>query len=246
MIVPTREIEKEYLAELSQLAQPSRISPDAVDSICLAGVDEVGRGALAGPVSVGIAVIDCATSDSFPATLRDSKQLSARAREALIEPCAQWVRAYAVGSATATEIDTYGIVVALRIAAARASQILEDQGVHISGVLLDGKHNWWSRKGLFETTRQGSLIPESVPVPPQVPVRTVIKGDAKCAVIAAASVFAKVARDTYMVNVNDHYPYYGWDRNKGYSSSEHIEALACYGASEEHRRSWHLPGVDRQ
>ncbi|MCI5825430.1 MAG: ribonuclease HII [Arcanobacterium sp.] len=215
----------------------------AHDSVVLAGVDEVGRGALAGPVSVGIAAITAGTSDSFPAGLRDSKLLTPARREALIEPCERWVHAWAVGSASAAEIDQYGIIAALRIAAARAAHELWEHGVRIDGVLLDGTHNWWSPVGLFELDAAGAPLSERTLEPPDVPVRTVVKGDAQCAVVAAASVLAKVVRDAYMVELAQRYPGYSFERNKGYASAAHVRALERLGPSEIHRTSWHLPGV---
>lgn len=119
----------------------------------VAGVDEVGRGALAGPATVGIAVIDGETSDSFPAGLRDSKLLSARARENLVQPVRAWVRSYAVGHASAQEVNQFGIMGALRIAASRAVGQLSD--FPIGAVLLDGSHDWWSSEGLF---RSGCVV----------------------------------------------------------------------------------------
>ncbi|MDR6939096.1 ribonuclease HII [Arcanobacterium hippocoleae] len=222
-IMPTRQLELSLLAELS-LHQPNAI---------LAGVDEVGRGALAGPVSVGIALINIATTDEFPEKLRDSKQLSPSVREALMIPIRQWVLAGAVGSATAAEIDQHGIMAGLRIAAADAVNKLGTAGYQIDGVLLDGSHNWWVGRDLFAPETQL----------PDVPVRTVVKGDAQCAVIAAASVLAKVERDHYMEKISPKYPHYDWGRNKGYASVRHIAGLREFGPCEFHRTSWKLPGV---
>lgn len=238
LYVPSRTIEKEYIAQLKQEKRSGHVY--------LAGVDEVGRGSLAGPVAVGIAVIDERTSDSFPATLRDSKQLTPAGREALIEPCSQWVRAWSVGKASPREIDEYGIIAALRIASARAVCEIERSGITIDAVLLDGSHNWWTPAGLFELDAAGGVIGaigQEIPQPPDLPVRTIVKGDAQCAVIAAASVLAKVMRDTDMVQLAEKYPQYSWENNKGYSSPSHIAALKKYGPTEMHRRSWHLPGV---
>lgn len=235
-IVPSRTIEKTYIGELCA-------RNDCGEHVYLAAVDEVGRGSLAGPVTVGIAIVTNETSDSFPAGLRDSKQLTAAAREALFEPCSQWVAAWAVGSAQPSEINDYGIIAALRIAAARAVEKISAQGIKISAVLLDGSHNWWSPVGLFEVAANGKALCENVPQPPDIEVRTVVKGDAQCAAIAAASVFAKVQRDAYMVALADKYPHYHWDTNKGYSSAAHIAALKEYGVSSMHRTAWRLPGV---
>ena len=235
-LVPSRDIEKAFLAQIQRASGRA--------NVCIAGVDEVGRGSLAGPVSVGVAVIGSDTSEAFPALLRDSKQLSAAAREALVEPCEQWVKACAVGSASPEEINAIGIIGALRLAAGRAAAEVAKAGVHIDGVILDGSHNWWSPTGLFEMTESGVLLADgSAELPADVPVQMVVKGDAQCAVVAAASVLAKVHRDAHMSHLSDHYPQYGWERNKGYSSPEHVAALGQYGPCAQHRTAWHLPGV---
>ncbi|XCB29774.1 ribonuclease HII [Arcanobacterium hippocoleae] len=222
--IPNRDIELAALKEL-QLNKPNAI---------LAGVDEVGRGSLAGPVSVGIVLINAATGDDFPQQLRDSKQISARIRESLAAPCREWGLASAVGSASANQINQHGIIQGLQLAAADAIAQLSSQGYKIDGVLLDGSHNWWSNPGLFN---HGTQLPE-------VPVKTVVKGDAQCAVVAAASVIAKVCRDHYMEEIAEQYPQYDWVHNKGYSSAKHIAALSKYGVSEYHRTSWKLPGIN--
>ncbi|MDY5272592.1 MAG: ribonuclease HII [Arcanobacterium sp.] len=242
-VVPSRDIEREWLAELGHLADTSGHTEASSHELVLAGVDEVGRGALAGPVSVGIATVTAATSDSFPAGLRDSKMLTPTAREALIAPCEQWVQAWAVGSASPHEIDRFGIIEALRIAAARATRVLADRGIHIDGVLLDGTHNWWTPTGLFEIDCAREEERDGIPELPDVPVRMVVKGDAHCAVIAAASVLAKVTRDSYMVDIAQRYPGYSFECNKGYASAAHRRALIDRGPTEIHRISWHLPGV---
>ena len=221
--VPQREIELNFLTQLS-LKHPNAV---------LAGVDEVGRGALAGPVSVGIALIDATVSDSFPEKLRDSKQISPRVRESLVMPCKNWVLSSAVGNASVEIINKYGIIAGLRFAAADAVMKLAKLDFRIDGVLLDGSHNWWNANSLFD----------SAPTLPDVPVKTVVKADAQCAVVAAASVLAKVRRDEYMVDLSDEFPQYDWVHNKGYSSKKHIAALKQFGPSKWHRTAWKLPGV---
>lgn len=221
MILPTRNLERSILESLPA-------------GTLLAGVDEVGRGSLAGPVGVGIAVVDNTTSDEFPPTLRDSKLLKPAARSALVEPIHSWVRAGAVGYASAAEIDAWGIIGGLQAAAARAASELFGAGFAFSAVLLDGVHDWWS---------PASLLDEH-PLPPAVPVTTAKKADANCAVVAAASNLAKVERDALMVDLDALIPGYDWAQNKGYGSPAHIEGLRRHGASEYHRRSWHLPGLN--
>ncbi len=195
----------------------------------IAGVDEVGRGSLAGPVSVGIAVINASVGD-FPEGLRDSKQMSAAARERMAPRVREWAVEVAVGHADADIIDDVGIVAAMRLAARNA---LNGLSTTPAAILLDGKHNWWAEDSLFDVE----------PLLPQIPVRMEVKGDARCAVIAAASVVAKVERDGLMVILDERFPGYDWARNKGYSSPSHIEGLARIGPSDHHRKSWHLPGL---
>lgn len=222
-ILPSRDLEKELLAGLQVLD----------NSAILACVDEVGRGSLAGPVSVGIALISAETSDAFPEGLRDSKQLSQAKREVLDPLCRAWPLAVAVGHAPANTVDSVGIIAALRYAAADALRQLAEKDLIPSGVLLDGSHNWWSSASLFDGDE----------VLPDLPVRMQVKGDASCAGVAAASVVAKVERDKLMVARDEVYPGYDWARNKGYSSPAHIEGLQKLGPSPEHRVSWNLPGV---
>lgn len=195
----------------------------------VAGMDEVGRGALAGPVSVGVVVV-CAQTRSAPVGLRDSKLLAAPAREALVAPLRRWSVAWGVGHAEPDEIDAYGIMTGLRLAGRRA---LAMTGVIPGIVVLDGNHDW-----LAEPAQPGLFADlELEPVPPVV---TVIKGDMTCSSIAAASVLAKVERDGIMTRRHDGHPDYGWAINKGYAAPAHREALARLGPCAQHRRSWNL------
>jgi ribonuclease HII len=195
----------------------------------VAGVDEVGRGALAGPVSVGVAIVSTETSD-VPSGLRDSKQISRAARENLIEPVSNWVVEYAIGHVAASEIDQIGIVSALRLAWVRAHQQLRIKPDH---VILDGKHNW-----LLEPESDLFTTPISDIV---VPVTMKIKADASCPSVSAASVLAKVSRDQLMREAALIYPEFGWEGNVGYGSSDHMAAIARLGSTELHRKSWKLP-----
>jgi ribonuclease HII len=205
----------------------------------VAGMDEVGRGALAGPVSVGVVVID-EVCRSAPAGVRDSKLLSPQVRERLVPKIRGWATAYAVGHASPAEIDRYGIMVALRLAGNRALAALS---VIPDLVLLDGNYDWLTdpgRVGLLGLVDEGS---DGDPIAPCVPVRTKIKADMACSSVAAASVLAKVERDAMMVALASEVPGYAWELNKGYSAPEHFAALASRGPSAHHRRSWRLPGV---
>lgn len=210
----------------------------------LAGMDEVGRGALAGPVSVGVVVID-ETVRSAPVGVKDSKLLTERARTALVPRLRRWALAYAVGHAGPDEIDEFGIMVALRLAGTRALASLD---VVPDLVILDGNHDWLTpptEVGLFafaatSTTSSTATITTNSPRLP--PVTTMVKADLKCSSVAAASVLAKVERDDLMVRLADEHPAYGWGCNKGYAAPEHIDAIARLGPCELHRRSWRLPG----
>ena len=202
----------------------------------LAGMDEVGRGALAGPVSVGVVVIDDGCR-SAPVGVKDSKLLSHQMRERMVPKIPTWATAYAVGHASPGEIDQYGIMVALRLAGKRALAALP---VIPDLVILDGNYDWLTdpeRVGLL-----GFLEPE-VACAPCAPVRTMVKADLFCSSVAAASVLAKVERDAMMVALAAEVPGYAWELNKGYSAPEHFAALRCRGASVHHRRSWRLPGL---
>jgi ribonuclease HII len=200
----------------------------------VAGMDEVGRGALAGPVSVGVVVVGPGTR-SAPTGVRDSKLLTPAAREALVPRLRRWAIAWAVGHAEPDEIDAHGIIAALRLAGRRA---LADLPQLPGCVLLDGSHDWLSGAG-----EQLSLLEPAAPGPLPPPVHTLVKADLRCAAVAAASVLAKVERDAIMVRRAREHPGYAWDENKGYSAPEHAQALARLGPCGQHRRTWSLPGV---
>jgi ribonuclease HII len=221
----------------------------------VAAIDEVGRGALAGPVTVGVVVVD-ADTPSAPAGVRDSKLLTPEARAKIAPRLRRWAPMYAVGHASPHEIDRIGIIAALRLAACRA---LGSLPVRPDCALLDGSHNWLSlpvvsprldEPALFELDVVGSpdfaagsgvaeVRAEIVPGT----VVTQVKADLRCAAVAAASVLAKVERDALMVDLAQRFPEYGWHENKGYSAPEHISALRRLGPCDLHRVSWNLPGV---
>lgn len=205
----------------------------------VAGMDEVGRGALAGPVSVGVVVVDAATR-SAPPGLRDSKLLTPAAREQLAPRLRRWALCWAVGHAQPEEIDAFGIIAALRLAGTRA---LRQLALQPPVVLLDGSHDWLTAPpaGLFDLP--GSPCPEPDDEGPAPVVRTMVKADLRCAAVAAASVLAKTTRDAMMVERSVAHPEYLWAENKGYASPEHMEALRRHGPCAQHRRSWRLPGV---
>lgn len=200
------------------------------------GMDEVGRGAIAGPVVVGACLV---TGDEAPqpAGLRDSKQLSEKRRVALEPLVCRWATSVGVGFASNDEVDAHGIIVGLRLAGMRALQQLDiPNGARVI-VLLDGTHNWLTRSDDLFSPIDDAPYPD-IEVPNVV---TRVKADASCSVVAGASVVAKVRRDEWMKTLED--PGYDWASNKGYSSAKHIDALRRLGVSPLHRRSWNLPGT---
>ena len=174
------------------------------------GVDEVGRGAWAGPLTIGAAVLP---RDRRVYGVRDSKQLTEIRREQLFERVGEWCVAWAVGHASHEECDRLGMSDAQRLAARRA---LDGLGVEPDRVLVDGR---WDFVGGGRT-------------------RMLVKGDATCLSIAAASILAKVTRDRIMRAGADSYPGFDFDRNKGYPCPRHKLALKGYGPTAIHRRTW--------
>ncbi|WP_433721282.1 ribonuclease HII [Microbacterium laevaniformans] len=186
--------------------------------------DEVGRGALAGPVAVGAAAIGAAgVRRRIPEGLRDSKLVAAHHRHAVAARAAAWVDASAVGWASSAEIDEVGIMRALGLAALRALADLRAQGCvpDEAIVILDGNHDYITAAGATNLR-----------------VQPIVKADRDCASAAAASVVAKAARDDLMMRLHDEHPVYLWERNKGYASLEHRSAIRSHGLSPHHRASW--------
>lgn len=197
------------------------------------GVDEVGRGALAGPVGVGVSVVHEHTR-SAPVGLKDSKLLSEQRREELYPGVRRWAREHAVGLASNDEIETIGIIKCLGLAASRAFEALLDAGLVVRDavVILDGSHDWLT-PALSPAVRGLGLR-----------VTTKVKADRTCAAVAAASVLAKVERDRLMIASDAVHPGYLWASNKGYASSEHYAAIDRIGPSPLHRWSWlRQPGL---
>lgn len=207
--------------------------PLVVRGEVVVGVDEVGRGALAGPITVGALVV---VSDAPPPRgLNDSKLLTRSQREALVEPLTTWAESWSLGSASASEIDMWGLRVALAVAATRA---LDGLTLAPSYALLDGPLNILSAPGDMKM---------GVEPPPELkyralPAMTLVKGDQRSASIAGAAVLAKVSRDAWMSDLGDSYPDFEWGRNKGYGAGAHLAALRRHGPTPEHRKSWNLPG----
>lgn len=190
-------------------------------------VDEVGRGAAAGPCSVGVVCL-VNPLPKPPAGLADSKTLSPSRRTALAAAVESWLPV-SVAHASPAEIDEWGISLALTLAFRRALTTLfvpED-----AIVLLDGSYDWVNPKAsLFLPAELSQVVPFQV--------ETMVRGDASCSAIAAASIVAKVVRDSLMDGLAGGHPMYGWESNKGYLSAQHAASIRNLGLSSEHRRSW--------
>jgi ribonuclease HII len=182
----------------------------ATGHLWIAGVDEVGRGPLAGPVIAAAVILD---PDSIPAGLNDSKQLSPKRREHLAEMLAGCAR-IGIGHASVEEIEQHNILRASHIAMVRAIAGLDPAP---DLVLIDG-----------------SMVPAGLAMP----VRAVVGGDRRCLSISAASIVAKTARDRIMVDLAQQHPGYGWETNMGYGSKSHISALQDLGITPHHRRTF--------
>ena len=180
------------------------------------GMDEVGRGALAGPVSVGAVAVDLSTATG-PQGVADSMLLSPAARRRLLPGLGRWGLARAVGHASPQEIDAVGIIAALRLAGRRALAQLD---LPFDLVLLDGSHDWLSpprQAALFDLT---STAVDAGPSLAAFAVRMRVKADRTCSSVAAASVLAKCERDDLMVGLAREHPGYSWEGNKGYGAPE--------------------------
>ena len=201
--IPTLEFERELFASGARI---------------VAGMDEVGRGAIAGPVTIGVVAVD-ASVGPVPEGLADSKLMTIKRREAMVPVAKEWGLAWATGSATAEEIDKYGIMSALGLAGSRALAAL---GVVPDVIILDGNNSF-----LMEEDNGPRVV-------------TRIKGDQNCASVSAASVIAKVERDALMTQLHEQYPHYGWNGNKGYGAAVHTGAIKTHGVTDLHRKSWNL------
>lgn len=203
---PTLDVEAGYFAAGAEL---------------VIGIDEVGRGAIAGPVAVGAYAVYAGTS-TFPEGLRDSKLLSEKRRDVLYPLVRAWGTG-AVGFASAEEIDTHGINPMLGAAARRALLTLHAAGVQVDRavIILDGSHDWLS-----------AVLKNPLDV------RTRVGADRSCASVAAASVLAKVERDVLMRDAHEEHPAYAWASNKGYGAKAHYDGIITAGLTELHRATW--------
>ncbi len=179
-------------------------------AIRVAGVDEVGRGPLAGPVTAAAVVL---RREAIPQGLNDSKTLTRDRREALALEIHE-VAEVCIAHASVEEIDTINILRASHLAMCRALAGLSAPPCH---TLIDG-----------------NMIPRDL----DLPCEAVVKGDGRCLSIAAASIVAKVARDAIMRDLAQHFPGYGWETNAGYASKSHTAALLDLGVTPHHRRSF--------
>jgi ribonuclease HII len=180
------------------------------EAILICGVDEAGRGPLAGPVSAAAVILD----PDYPiAGLADSKKLSGRQRDRLAIIIRERALAWAVAHADVEEIDNLNILQATLLAMRRAVLAL---GIQPQQVLVDGLY-----------------CPQT-----GIPSQAIVKGDSKVAAISAASILAKTARDELMLELHERYPHYGFAKHKGYPTAEHLAALREHGVSMVHRKSF--------
>ncbi len=186
----------------------NEIYDSGIKTLC--GVDEAGRGPLAGPVCAAAVILP--RGIDIPG-LDDSKKLSAKKREALYDVICREAVSYSVAFATVEEIESLNILGATFLAMNRA----------ISGLSLVPE------LALIDGNRNSGI---------ETPSRCIVKGDSKCADIAAASILAKVTRDRYMLELDKQYPQYKFSKHKGYGTKLHYEMLREYGASEVHRKSF--------
>lgn len=177
----------------------------------VAGVDEAGRAPLAGPVTAAAVILDL---QNIPEGIDDSKKLSEKKRNALAEKIKQSAIAYAICEASLEEIEQLNILHASMLAMQRCVEQLSPAPIH---ALIDGNR-----------------LPKSLPCP----ATPIVKGDSKSLSIAAASILAKTARDHLMKKLAQEYPHYGWERNAGYPTPQHLAALDTHGITPHHRRGF--------
>lgn len=199
------QAEKERVFKLYEIETSSNFLGQKV-----AGIDEAGRGPLAGPVYAAAVILP---PGQFIAKLNDSKKVSARIRDDIAEEIKACAIAWGIGYATIAEIEELNILYASHLAMTRALDALQVKPDH---VLVDGK-----------------ISPKL-----DIPVTAIVDGDAVCACVAAASILAKTERDRVMLKIAEEYPHYGFDKHKGYGTREHYEAIRKYGITPIHRLSF--------
>lgn len=203
---------KQEQARVEALYEFERSLAGGEDDKLIVGLDEVGRGSLAGPLAVGAVVLP---NTPRIAGLNDSKQVKPENRARIADEIEQHALACAVQYVAPEDIDRFGMSTSLRQAFAGALRQIEAQGVIPDVVLVDGNPLHMDKREI-----------------------SVVKGDAKCASIAAASILAKARRDALMCELASQYPLYAFEENKGYSSPHHIQAIKSQGLSDVHRRSF--------
>jgi ribonuclease HII len=208
-------IAKQYEVAMANLDHEQAVIAENGTQL-IAGLDEAGRGAIAGPVVAAAVILplDDPTALAQLADVNDSKQLTARQRQRSYDLIIQLAKSYGVASSSAEEIDRYGIMGATRLAMRRALALLDPPAAYL---LIDG------RIRLKE---------------PALPQQSLIRGDAKSLSIAAASILAKVTRDNKMASQQDLFPAYGFARHKGYCTEQHVAALAKNGPCPIHRHTF--------
>ena len=204
------------------MAKTTKVLPDfsieteiaAGKRVLVAGVDEVGRGTLAGPVVAGAAILPGPVPAEYENIVNDSKKLSVSQRQRSFTWLIEWCVSYGIGACTATEIDAIGIVPATRLAMSRAIAELDPQPDHL----------------LIDAIELNAV---------NIPQTSIIRADSRSQSAAAASIIAKVSRDKLMAEVFDsEYPDYGFAAHKGYGTAIHMSALKEFGPTPIHRRSF--------
>ena len=188
----------------------------------IAGIDEVGRGTLAGPVTVGMVIFDINNNNEkllIDIGINDSKKLSLTKRQKLYKFIVSNSISYSTGCSTESEIDCIGINKAIQLALSRALGNLNQKPHHLLIDAIEYTYN-------------------------NIPQTSIIKGDQKSLSIAAASILAKVTRDNYMINISNKYPHYLFNKNKGYGTKSHIDSIIKYGKSKIHRKSFLIKNLD--
>lgn len=192
------------------------------DSKIILGIDEVGRGPWAGPLVIGAVILDSKPSSRLELwqDLTDSKKLTAKKRESLNPLIQAHAAAHATGWVSATELDRYGLSASLKLATRRAVKQILAQKVYFDEIIIDGTVNFLTGTPLEDR------------------VTTLKKADLLIPAVSAASIIAKVARDTYMVEIAKKYPGYGFEKHVGYGTALHKSALLEQGICPEHRQSF--------
>lgn len=205
------------------------LKPWLIEGRCEAGCDEAGRGPLAGPVTAAAVVLPMGYDNPM---LNDSKQLSERQRDLLREEIEATADAWAVATVEPEEIDRLNILHAATHAMCLAAKAL---GGEVANNVVCGGTKLGLRRPEFLLIDGNRFYNETT-----LPYQCFIHGDALYMPIAAASILAKTHRDEKMVRLHEQYPLYGWDRNKGYPTAEHYQAIEQHGITPQHRRSFTL------